>query len=68
MATMTTRLGPLDHGRRLSLGEFRDAEFEEGFRYELARGVVEVTKVPGTRHNQVVSWSQLIEMDTSNIL
>lgn len=55
MATITPRLGPLDHGRRLTLDEFHDAEFEEGYRYELARGAVEVTKVPGTRHNQVVS-------------
>ena len=55
MAAITTRLGPLDHGRTLTLDEFRDAEAEEGYRYELERGVVIVTKVPGTRHGQVVS-------------
>ncbi len=67
MATITTRLTPLDHGRVMSLDDFRDAEAEEGYRYELAQGVVEVTKVPGTRHRQVVTnlydcvsiWKQL---------
>ena len=55
MATVTTRLGPHDHGRRMTLEEFRAADPEEGYRYELSRGVVEVTRVPGTRHGQVVS-------------
>lgn len=54
MATATTYLGPLDHGRAMPLAEFQNADFEEGYRYELGRGVVEVTKVPGTRYNQVV--------------
>lgn len=55
MATITTRLTPLDHGRVMTLEDFRAAEAEEGYRYELARGVVEATKIPGIRHNQVVS-------------
>ncbi len=55
MATTTTRLGPLDHGRMMTLQEFAEAEVEEGYRYELARGVIEVTKVPGTRHRQVIT-------------
>ena len=55
MATVTLHLGPLDRGRRLTLDEFRNADCEEGYRYELGRGVLEVTKVPGTRHCQVVS-------------
>ncbi len=55
MATITTRLGPLDHGRRMALEEFQEAEAEEGYRYELSRGVVEVTKVPGSRHGQVMT-------------
>ena len=55
MAMITTLLGPLDHGRQMTLAEFRGADCEEGYRYELGRGVVEVTKVPGTRHGQVVS-------------
>ena len=55
MATTTTLLGPLDHGRHMTLGEFADAEAEEGYRFELARGVLEVTRVPGTRHRQIVT-------------
>ena len=55
MAIVTTRLSSLDHGRLMTLGEFADPEEEEGYRYELARGVVQVTKVPGTRHRQVVT-------------
>jgi Uma2 family endonuclease len=50
MSTMATtaalRIGPADHGRRMTLEEFLDADAEEGYRYELARGVLEVTYVP----------------------
>ena len=40
MATATPtltalRIGPADHGRRLKLDEFIEAEFEEGWVYEL---------------------------------
>ena len=37
-----------------SLEEFREAEEQEGFRYELAEGVLEVTEVPGPVHRRVV--------------
>ncbi len=55
MSTTLTRLGPCDHGRKMSLEEFQraDADVAPGYRYELARGVVEVTKVPGERHGQL---------------
>jgi Uma2 family endonuclease len=56
--TETTRLGPADHGRRMSLEEFLDAEAIEGYRYELARGVLEVTNVPGEDHGVIV-WALL---------
>lgn len=55
MATVGIQLGPLDDGRRLTLDEFREADCEEGYNYELGRGVLEVTKVPGTCHRQVGS-------------
>ena len=48
------RIGPADHGRRLKLDEFIEAEFAEGWVYELARGVVEVTEVPGPWHGRIV--------------
>jgi Uma2 family endonuclease len=57
MATVATpiRLGPADHGRRMTLEEFMEAEVEEGDRYELGRGVLEVTEVPNDPHGQVVT-------------
>ncbi len=55
MATTQIRIGPDDHGRRMSLEEFGDAEAEPGFRYELGRGVLEVTEVPGRPHGKIVS-------------
>jgi Uma2 family endonuclease len=59
MATATrtrtrTRIGRADHGRRMSLDEFIKADFEEGWLYELARGVVVVTEVPGLNHGRMV--------------
>ena len=57
MATITTpvRIGPADDGRRMTLEEFLEAEVEEGYRYELARGVLEVTQGPNDPHLQVVA-------------
>jgi Uma2 family endonuclease len=55
MASLATRIGPADHGRAMTLEEFRDAEEEPGYRYELARGVLEVTEVPNDSHGQIVS-------------
>ena len=55
MSTMTRiRLGPADHGRVMTLDEFLEAEEEEGYRYELARGVLEVTHVPDDPHGVIV--------------
>jgi Uma2 family endonuclease len=34
--------------------EFIEAEFQEGWLYELARGIVVVTEVPGTPHGRIV--------------
>ncbi|MBV8557096.1 MAG: hypothetical protein JO116_16150, partial [Planctomycetaceae bacterium] len=55
MATITRRrIGPADHGRRMTLEEFIEADFEEGWLYELARGVIDVTEVPGINHGWIV--------------
>ena len=56
MATVTTplRIGPADRDRAMTLEEFLDAEVEEGYRYELARGVLEVNQVPNDPHRDVV--------------
>ena len=49
------RIGPANNGRTMTLEEFKEAEEEQGFRYELARGVLEVTEVPDDPHGVVVS-------------
>jgi Uma2 family endonuclease len=56
MSTITTplRISPADNGRVMSLEEFREAEVEDGYRYELARGVLEVSEVPNDPHGHVV--------------
>ena len=54
MATTRIQIGPADHGRRMTLDEFREADEEPGYRYELARGVLEVTHVPNDPHWQIV--------------
>jgi Uma2 family endonuclease len=57
MATVATplRIGPADHGRTMALDEFLDADVVEGYRYELARGVLEVNRVANDPHRQVVT-------------
>jgi Uma2 family endonuclease len=54
MATITRRIGPADHGRPMTLDEFGAADFAEGWHYDLARGVVQVTEVPDVAHAQIV--------------
>ena len=59
MSTTTAlRISPADRGRAMTLEEFQDAETVGGYRYELARGVLEVTKVPRDDHWQIV-WALL---------
>jgi Uma2 family endonuclease len=53
--TMPLRIGPADQGRTMTLDEFEEAEFEGGYRYELARGVLEVSEIPGELH-AVIVW------------
>jgi len=58
--TMTTvampqKIGLADRGRAMTLEEFMEAEETDGYRYELARGVLEVSEVPDDPHGVVVS-------------
>ncbi len=55
MATVRTQIGPADHGRKMTLEEFREAEEQPGYCYELARGVLEVIEIPKTPHRRIVS-------------
>jgi Uma2 family endonuclease len=50
MSRTATIVGPGDHGRRMSLEEFDNAEGVEGHLYELGRGVITVVDVPDPRH------------------
>src|SRR3954468_20901042 len=58
MSTVATatplRIGPADQGRVMTLEDFREAEETGGYRYELARGVLEVSEVPNDLHGVVV--------------
>lgn len=54
MSTTAIRIGHADHGRAMTLEEFWYAEPEEGFRYELARGRLEVFDVPDESHGMLV--------------
>src|SRR5581483_8351716 len=50
MATVATKITPADHGRRMSLADFEFAEVQEGYTYELGRGVIVVSEVPNLPH------------------
>lgn len=47
-------LGPADHGRRMSFPEFVRCDFQEGWSFELARGLVVVTDIPSFDHCRTV--------------
>jgi Uma2 family endonuclease len=49
-------LTPADHGRQLSLEEFVSADAQEGFRYEIIRGRLEVSPIPNLPHERLLKW------------
>ncbi len=49
-ASLPRRIGPADRGRQMTLDQFHAAEWTEGWLYELARGVVVVTRVANLPH------------------
>ena len=55
MTRVITRVGPGDDGRPMSLDEFDLAEGQEGYRYELSRGIITVTDVPDLEHQAQVA-------------
>ena len=55
MSTATRRMiGPKDHGKKMRFQTFIQQSFQDGWLYELARGVIDVTEVPGPKHGRVV--------------
>jgi Uma2 family endonuclease len=55
MGKLMTKVGPADNERRMSLEDFDHAEVVEGHLYELSRGIITVTDIPGRRHVLVLS-------------
>jgi Uma2 family endonuclease len=55
MLKTVQKIGPQDHGRRMSLKEFEPIQVQEGYLYELGRGVIVVSDVPGFKHLRQVS-------------
>lgn len=50
VAKSKTRLGPYDHGRKMSLKSFEFAQVEDGYLFELHRGYVIVSEVANYHH------------------
>jgi Uma2 family endonuclease len=48
--TTASKISPADHGLRMSLADFDHAEVQEGYRYELGRGVIVVSEMPKPPH------------------
>jgi Uma2 family endonuclease len=55
MATLL-KLGPKDHGRRLSLEEFEQSDYQEGFKYELIKGRLAVSPTANLPEDDIVQW------------
>ncbi len=50
MLGTVVKVGPADAGRRMSLAEFDKAQGQEGYLYELNKGVIVVSDVPSPPH------------------
>ena len=48
-------LGPLDHGRRMSVADFGRVEADGNYRFELHQGSIEVSDFSDAAHSQVMS-------------
>jgi Uma2 family endonuclease len=46
-----TKIGPNDHGRKMSLKDFEFIETEEGYHYELSRGYITVSGIAWLDHS-----------------
>jgi Uma2 family endonuclease len=55
MGKTLVKIGPADHGRKMSLSEFEHARVQEGYLYELSRGTITVSDVPNRRHMLLVA-------------
>jgi Uma2 family endonuclease len=58
MLTITkrkTKIGPDDHGRKMSLKDFEFVETQEGYHYELSRGYITVSQIAKLYHALIVA-------------
>jgi Uma2 family endonuclease len=55
MATIL-KLGPSDHGRKLSQEEFMTGDYQGGYKYEIIDGRLAVSPLPDCPENQVEMW------------
>jgi Uma2 family endonuclease len=55
MATVL-KIGPIDHGRPMSLEEFESSDYEEGYQYELIDGKLYVSPQANQPENRVEEW------------
>lgn len=55
MNETTLLLTPSDHGQRMSLKDFADAQGQPGYRYELSRGVIDVMDISSLPHGLVIA-------------
>ena len=55
IAKRKTRIGPDDHGRKMSLKDFEFVKTEEGYHYELSRGYITVSEVAKLYHALIVA-------------
>src|SRR5262249_51900509 len=58
MATLL-KIGPADHDRPITLDEFRHAEYEEGYQYEIIDGRLYVSPQPNAPGGIVEWWITL---------
>jgi Uma2 family endonuclease len=56
MSSVQLKLGPADHGRSISLGEFDEAGFEPGVKYEIIDGRLYVSTEPNPAENALQNW------------
>jgi Uma2 family endonuclease len=55
MATVL-KIGPADHGRPMTLDEFRAGDYEEGYQYELIDGKLYVSPLPNPPQGLTEKW------------
>ena len=66
VAKPKTKIGPYDHGRKMSLKAFEFAKVEDGFLAELARGYLVVSEVANWAHGaQIIAIKRPLEVYAS---